>query len=260
MFVFLTVEGDEASDEDWVSYSYADIHRVLDRVRRTSGSSIGGDVLTFLDHYLNLLGSRFMDDAKLDELCRRIYQNHRRAIDLITERIGSREREIVNHMASIVETDSQAYRVFWRSKDAVGFIPAIWLDALPAIARANSRDKRVWFSLYFGLRQSHGRLAVYFSIWITPTTNDRSRTKLVEALVDQSERLQLLPRPRSRPPYRNTPVHEELVVTFDDVDSVDLDLLAERVRQTMRSTTDRVSSIATILRALAREDPNRDDA
>lgn len=74
MFVYLTREGEEASSDRWVSYSYSDIHRVLDRCRRTYAGSVGGDVSVFLDHYLRLIGSRFMDDPKIDDLCQRIYR------------------------------------------------------------------------------------------------------------------------------------------------------------------------------------------
>lgn len=88
MFVFLTREGDEPSDDDWTTYSYAELKRVLERVRRTNEGAIGEDVDTFLDHYLHLIGSRLMDDQVIDDLCRKIYKNHRRAIDLIVDRAG----------------------------------------------------------------------------------------------------------------------------------------------------------------------------
>jgi hypothetical protein len=82
-FVYLTREGDEPSDEEWTTYTYRDIHDTLQRVRNANAASIGDDVRTFLDHYLNLIGSRFMDDPKIDELCQTIYKNHRQAIDLM---------------------------------------------------------------------------------------------------------------------------------------------------------------------------------
>ncbi len=88
-FVFLTRDGDEPTDEDWTVYTYEDIHRVLLRVRKANAASIGDDVLAFLDHYIRLIGSRFMDDPKIDELCQTIYKNHRQAIDLIVDRIST---------------------------------------------------------------------------------------------------------------------------------------------------------------------------
>ncbi|MCH7494291.1 PD-(D/E)XK nuclease family protein, partial [bacterium] len=52
LFVYLTTEGGAPSHEQWMSYSYGDIHRVLSRVRRTHKDSIGNDVAIFVDHYL----------------------------------------------------------------------------------------------------------------------------------------------------------------------------------------------------------------
>lgn len=69
MYVFITTDGTEATDEEWLTYSYADIHRVLTRVLQSNKGAIGVDVAAFLEHYLRLIGSRFMDDQELDRLC-----------------------------------------------------------------------------------------------------------------------------------------------------------------------------------------------
>jgi len=66
LFVFLTLEGEEPSGQRWVPYKYADIHRVLERVMRSHGEAIGHDVKAVVEHYLRLIGSRFMDDPKVD--------------------------------------------------------------------------------------------------------------------------------------------------------------------------------------------------
>lgn len=64
LYVFLTPDGAEASEDEWVSYSYGDIHRVLSRVRTTYANAIGEDVRVFLDHYLTLIGTRLMEDHR----------------------------------------------------------------------------------------------------------------------------------------------------------------------------------------------------
>src|SRR5690606_16129650 len=68
MFVFLTREGDDPSDDEWTTYSYGRLKEVLVRVRKTNEGGIGEDVDTFLDHYLHLIGSRLMDDQVIDDL------------------------------------------------------------------------------------------------------------------------------------------------------------------------------------------------
>lgn len=89
MFVLLTVDPPEQDDSDWIAYSYADVHRVLDEVHRAVARSMSNDVSAFLGHYLRLIRTRFMSDPAIDELCRRIYERHRQALDLIFERACS---------------------------------------------------------------------------------------------------------------------------------------------------------------------------
>src|ERR1051326_4964322 len=74
--VYLTPDGDDASGADWVSYSYADLHQAILRTRKANVGAIGGDTAVFLDHYLSLIGNRFMENPDIDKLCRQIYANH----------------------------------------------------------------------------------------------------------------------------------------------------------------------------------------
>ena len=130
LFVLLTPDGDDPSEDTWVSYSYADIHRVFLRVRDTYQNAIGGEVRVFLDHYLSLLGSRFMNDEQLDELCRRIYKNHRQALDLIWERVGSPQSGALAEVVEALEEDPR-WHVLYKSSGYVDFVPKSWLDWLP---------------------------------------------------------------------------------------------------------------------------------
>lgn len=147
LFVYLTPTGEEASDGHWVSYSYGQIHRVLDRVRKTNENSIGEDVLVFLDHYLNLIGTRFMSETleskRIDELCQRIYKNHRLALDLIFERVGSPSSGVLAHAEESLREDSR-WHVYHRSRTQIDFIPKEWLDWMPKLGIDSSSDPRSW--------------------------------------------------------------------------------------------------------------------
>ena len=102
LYAFLTIEGDEPSEDDWVPYSYGDLHRVLMRVRNANETSIGDDVLAFLDHYLRLIRGRLMDDPVITELCQRIYKNHRQALQLIYDHAGSPAVGLLGAIESMV--------------------------------------------------------------------------------------------------------------------------------------------------------------
>jgi PD-(D/E)XK nuclease superfamily len=133
LFVYLTREGEEPSDGDWTPYTYRDIHQTLHRVRAANERSIGVDVLTFLDHYLDLVGSRLMDDPNIDDLCQMIYKNHRRAIDLIIERIGPSGSEAVIAIADEIK-NSPSWKLLNSGPSYVRAIPIAWDKLLPPLS------------------------------------------------------------------------------------------------------------------------------
>ena len=104
----------------------------------------GDDVLVFLDHYLNLIGTRFMNDQQLEELCKRIYKNHRQALDLIWERVGSPTSGVLAEVAAVLEEDHRWEVVKTLAGDARpsncrDFVPKAWLEWLPRRLASRTR-------------------------------------------------------------------------------------------------------------------------
>jgi hypothetical protein len=154
LYVYLTPEGEEPSEGEWVSYSYSHIYRVLNRVRTTYNNAIGEDVLVFLDHYLNLIGTRFMNETeeskRIDDLCQRIYKNHRVALDLIYERVGNPASGVLTDAEMVLREDPR-WHVFYRASKHIDFVPREWLDWLPRVGLDSSNDPRSWFVFRFAL-------------------------------------------------------------------------------------------------------------
>lgn len=163
LFVYLTVDGDEPSRERWIPYTYADIHEALRRVKRIYANAIGDDVKAFLDHYLRLIGSRFMEDAEIDELCRRIYQNHRQALDLIFDRCGPGPGQIISEVFRIVSGDNR-WQVTQHSSNRVRFVPKEWPQLLPPIGKEATVGPTKW--LNFVIRAQKNQCL--FSLTVRP--------------------------------------------------------------------------------------------
>ncbi len=178
LFVFLTPEGDEASDEDWVSYSYADLHRTFSRTRKASAGAIGADVAVFLDHYLSLIGNRFMENEVIDKLCRQIYSNHRRALDLIWERVGTPESGLVGQIQQWIEKQSEWTLINTRSKE-VEFIPSVWSGMLPPIGKRKTFDPGHWITVRLRVGRERLRLLTV----VCPTTDSSRRKMALERLL-----------------------------------------------------------------------------
>ena len=177
LFVYLTREGDEPSDEAWTPYSYRDVHRVMERVERTNEGSIGDDVRVFLDHYLSLLRSRFMDDPVIDALVEKIYRQHKPAVDLIIERKGDPRTSLVRVFAERL-TELGDYTPLWNSKASCGFSPDRWASTLPPIGGFPSFAGTPL--CYVGFKAVHSNSLMYGRVG-KPTHTDFAETLLQAA-------------------------------------------------------------------------------
>lgn len=183
LFVFLTPGGDEPSGERWISYKYADLYKVLQRTAKTYRGGIGPDVQVFLDHYLSLIGTRFMDDATIDDLCRRIYVNHRRALELIYERGGSAGYAIAEQVEAALRADARVH-VFQRVGRQVDFVPADWLSWLPELG-ADRPEARAWLIQRF---EVNGQRLDYY-VEVRQMQDREQRRRIVDILLNHSEEL-----------------------------------------------------------------------
>jgi hypothetical protein len=154
LYVFLTPDGSEPSEEEWVPYSYTDLHRVLSRVRHTYESAIGDDVLVFLDHYLNLIGTRFMNDPNIDALCQRIYKNHRQALQLIYDRVGTPASGTIAEVETCLRDDHR-WHVFYRAADKADFVPKDWTGWLPPLGLDSKDQPQSWLVMRFEAFDAH---------------------------------------------------------------------------------------------------------
>lgn len=178
MFVLLTIDGSELEELDWVPYQYEDIHRVLLRVRNANATSIGDDVLAFLDHYTRLIGSRFMEDTQIDELCQTIYKNHRQAIDLIVERVGSAHTGLLAAIAQQIMDDPR-WELIYRGPKYVEFIPKAWVSMLPAMGKRTVVKKTQWITLQSRI----GKKQLSNAIKVAPIPDSGLRQAVIERLI-----------------------------------------------------------------------------
>jgi len=153
---------------------------VLKKTRDASVDQISDDVSAFLDHYLRILRSRFMDDPEIIEYCREIYKNHRQAIDLIMANVGS---PIVEQIHEAVEADPKNWIVLNKYGRGIDFMPRDWYDILPEIGIKSQRGGKGWIhmTIYFDSYQDVNR--VQWNPACQQVSDEALRSQIVKRLV-----------------------------------------------------------------------------
>jgi hypothetical protein len=220
---------------------------VLARLKRTYVNAIGDDVAAFLDHYLRLIGSRFMEDEQLDELCRRIYQNHRQAIDLIIERVGPGVSQVIARIEQVVSSDDR-WVVVQKSGLGVRFMPREWMDLLPPIGREHTIGQAKWLTFVFRV----GKNACSSFLSVRPTLDNELRQRVIDRLThDPSEfGLKSMFKDKSRMGANYTNLGRQQVLSWKNEDEPDLEKLERAVRRRLDEIYERITTIPTALRAL----------
>jgi len=86
LFIYLTLDGSPPeNNENWLSYSYQDIHKLLISILEESEGNIGQDIYILLKHYVEMINRHFMIDNEIAALSKKIYQRHKQALDIIFE-------------------------------------------------------------------------------------------------------------------------------------------------------------------------------
>ena len=237
LFVFLTREGDEPSDEAWVPYDYGSLQRSLERTLRVHGDAVGDEVKVFLGHYLSVLRSRFMDDEKIDALVERIYRQHRVALDLIFDRKGDPRKRVAAAFAELLRSDGDFWLVH-ESGYGCMFMPREWEDIVPAGSKHSPLSTH-------GLLKGALRVlpsSCYLTIHVGPHTDEQVREALTAAIVERGGEFGLKPKRGVSPVWWRVlakrvfkPETDEVV---DDDDTLEaIASLAESLRPTMEKVT-----------------------
>ncbi|MBL9085297.1 MAG: PD-(D/E)XK nuclease family protein [Planctomycetales bacterium] len=162
LYVYLTWEGEPASDARWMSYSYRQLHYLL-RLHLETISNANADVVVFLKQYMDLLGRHFMRDSEVEEMCRQIYRQHQQALDLIYDCVKADHTRPLEVLGQELRNRPNRWHVFQAGKSLIAASPMAWLSQLPAWIEESGRDPRSWVSLWINRAMDDINLTIYVS-------------------------------------------------------------------------------------------------
>ncbi|MFE1747425.1 PD-(D/E)XK nuclease family protein [Coleofasciculus sp. H7-2] len=135
IFIYLTPEGQTPVSEDdskvWLVHSYDKIAELIDDTCRRYQSTIGSEIYTLMSHYSSLIRRHIAKDSEIAELCRKIYKQHKQALDLIYEHRPNLASEVADFAKKLIQdAESHGLRLdsYSNSKNLVRFCVAEWDD------------------------------------------------------------------------------------------------------------------------------------
>ncbi|MCY6492302.1 PDDEXK-like family protein [Leptolyngbya sp. GGD] len=128
MFVFLTKEGSPASRPRWISFDYGTIAEIIETVCNERRSCLTDEIYIAIRHYVDLVRRHIMSESDIAELCRKIYKQHRQAIDLIYEHRPDMRSDVEDYIKQLIQEFSQAENIDLDSVDKryIRFAPKEW--------------------------------------------------------------------------------------------------------------------------------------
>ncbi len=104
--VFLTPDGIPPQyDESWGIYSYQKFASQIESFLKKKSDELSPKITLMLNDYLILLRRHVVPDQQLVELCRKIYREHSKALDLIFDYKMDIYTDIQSHLIELIEKD-----------------------------------------------------------------------------------------------------------------------------------------------------------
>lgn len=190
-FVFLTISGyapEPSSDETWIPMSYQDIAITIQNVLSRRESQINDEIRLFVQQYLDMVRRHIVANSEIQELCQRLYQNHRRALDLIFEHRLDRATEVSQAIQEYISSKPDELISLGPSKSYIKFVPKC-MGVLPLKGTADeskqlltclleNKGDRLRFRLELGPGPQEIRQQVYERAKESPAVFGKPKAKL----------------------------------------------------------------------------------
>lgn len=142
--IFLTPDARRASNDSYLNIAYDEICDIIEYIIRAKSNLMGDEVKIFLSHYAEMLRRRVMVNSEIQDLCKSIYERHRKALDLIFQYKPDLQMDIHDYLVELIGTEPELV-IDYSSKSNIGFGVKAW-DVETLLRGEGLKSKRL---LYF---------------------------------------------------------------------------------------------------------------
>jgi len=217
--VYLTPGGDAPSDPRYLPADYGLVADTVEAVARSRRPAIDPAAHDLMVHYARMLRRHIVTDSEIADLCRRIYDRHQRALDLIFEHRPDRLAEVQRILLDLVGSRDDLI-LDTASKQLVRFGHAGW-EGLPTGAGWTRSGRMVLFQF----DSYPDRLTL--GLWVGP-----GPAEVRQRLIEQAKAHQppyLVPK-RVTETQRHKSIYSRRFLKAEDYVDTTLDQIEERIR------------------------------
>lgn len=152
IYIFLTPDGMPPSDTDnWLVLTYSDVIDVLSKIMETN--ELLPDVQLMINNYIDVVRRDIMEDQQLIEICNKIYNKHKKALDLIYENRIDDKTKILNIIKeTLIEIEQSGKIIYDCPSSSWSFCTCSMNEILPRIEKDGSYSSGSVYSYWIGLQ------------------------------------------------------------------------------------------------------------
>lgn len=103
LFIFLTVDGSTSDDFYYINYTYDQLYKILNDVYNNKKNNINSISKIYIENYLDILNKKMIENSDIKDICLKIYNKHKKALDLIFEHKPDKKEEVKDIFEIVVQ-------------------------------------------------------------------------------------------------------------------------------------------------------------
>ena len=158
IFIYLTPEGECPSDDDWKILTYETIVENLEYIR--DKAELLPDVKLMINNYIDTIRRDIVDDTQLIDICNKIHNKHKRALDLIYTHKIDNKSQIAEDIVSVLKEFADEGKLINYNNN---FYTKRMSDLLPNLKAGNSS----WGDTYpytYWILSKDGGISIIFEL------------------------------------------------------------------------------------------------
>lgn len=149
IYIYLTPDGEEPSDiKNWSVLTYVDVVEILESIK--DRESLLPEVELLINNYIDTIRREIVEDEKLIEICNKIYQKHKRALDLIYEnKTDGGNADTIKNLLQEEANKGNLYFQKTANRHWIGFYTELMNNYFPILEESNSSWKTQYVYTYW---------------------------------------------------------------------------------------------------------------